>query len=219
MKFILYKICGSLRVAMLTCGCLAGLMLVFTGCESFLETQVPDSQLSTPLVFEDKSTATAALTEVYAKMRDNGMLSGSSNGLSYSMGLYADELDFYASTAEDGFLYHSNGLLAGSVTVKNMWSNAYSQIYGANAVIQGVEQSNSLLAADRDQLKGEALFIKALLHFYLTNLYGSVPYVNTTDYALNRVAAKKTTAEIYALVKRDLLEAAALLPENYLSAD
>ncbi|RRJ88052.1 RagB/SusD family nutrient uptake outer membrane protein [Flavobacterium macacae] len=212
-------ILNRLQAPLLCWLCLSALLFYGSGCDSFVEVEVPDSQLSTPLVFEDRSTATAALTEVYAKMRENGMLSGSSSGLSYSLGLYADELDFYASTGEDGFLYHSNGLLPASTTVKNTWNSAYSQIYGANAVIYGVEQSQSLLSADRNQLKGEALFIRALLHFYLTNLYGSVPYIATTDYISNRTAPKKSTSQIYEIAQQDLLEALALLPTEYIVSD
>ncbi|MFC6095693.1 RagB/SusD family nutrient uptake outer membrane protein [Flavobacterium qiangtangense] len=210
-KIILKRI----QATILCCLCLMMLLFYCSGCDSFVEVEVPDSQLSTPLVFEDKSTATAALAEVYAKMRDAGMLSGSKTGLSYGLGLYADELDYYATTSEDGFLYHSNGLLPDAATVKNMWNSTYNQIYGANAVIYGVEHSESLLTAERNQIKGEALFIRAILHFYLANTYGNVPYITTTDYNINRTAYKKSVSEIYQNAKQDLLEAVALLPAEY----
>jgi len=66
---------------------------------------------------------------------------------------------------------------------------------------------------------GEALFVRALIHFYLVNLYGDVPYITTTDYQLNRLATRVTTAEVYTRLIADLEQAVTLLPENYLSSD
>jgi hypothetical protein len=57
------------------------------------------------------------------------------------------------------------------------------------------------------------------MHFYLTNLYGAVPYVITTDYKVNTIAVRMPVAEVYDLVTADLNQAIGLLPENYLSAD
>lgn len=201
-------------------GLFALMMLMYcSGCDSFVEVDLPDSQLTSPVVFEDRNTATAALTEVYSKMRDNGMLSGTKPGLSYTLGLYADELDYYAPSGQDGFLYHSNGLLPTSSAMGSLWNTSYSQIYGANAVIYGVDNSLSLAQADRDQLKGEALFIRALLHFHLANLFGSIPYITSTDYVANSKVSKITVEQVYEKAKVDLENAIALLPEEYLSTD
>src|SRR4051812_21548233 len=62
------------------------------GCDRFTEANMPVSELNEPAVFEEKSTADAAMTDVYAKIRDLGMLTGRSTGSSKIFGLYADEL-------------------------------------------------------------------------------------------------------------------------------
>jgi len=195
------------------------ILMSFVRCDSFVEVEVPDSQLASPIVFEDRNTATAALTDVYSKMRDNGMMSGTKTGLSYTLGLYADELDYYSPSGQDGFLYHSNGLLPTSSAIAALWNSAYSQIYGANAVIYGVENSVSLQQSDRNQLKGEALFIRAMLHFHLANLFGSIPYIAGTDYSANSKALKISEAQVYERAKADLETASVLLSEQYAAAD
>jgi hypothetical protein len=51
-----------------------------------------------------------------------------------------------------------------------MWVNAYKQIYAVNNIIEGIEESQDYLdESTSNQIRGEAYFIRALLHFYLVN--------------------------------------------------
>ena len=193
--------------------------LLYVGCDSFVEVEMPAGHLASPQIFEEAGTADAAMTEVYAKMRDDGMLSGNPAGFSYTLGLYADELDFYAGSEQGGFGYYSNSLLAQSTGISSLWNASYRQIYGANAVIYGVTNSATLAQGDRDRLKGEALFVRALLHSMLSGAFGSVPYIATTDYQQNRSAVKLPAADVLLRAKLDLEEAAVLLPEEYMVPD
>ncbi|WP_264564686.1 RagB/SusD family nutrient uptake outer membrane protein [Flavobacterium sp. N3904] len=188
---------------------------LMTGCDGFTEVGLPASQLTAAAVFEDKATANAAMVEIYSKIRDNGLLTGSLSGLSSQLGLYADELALYGGEVN----FYNNALLPSGSEVAELWNSSYNQIYAANAVVEGVENSVSLTTADRDQLKGEALFVRALLHFYLMNSFGAIPYVRTTDYEQNSVVKRLPENEVYALLKVDLEEAIALLPEDYVSAE
>ena len=189
-------------------------VLLFSSCDDFVKIDLPDSQLTTPIVFEDKSTANAAITAIYSKLRDKSILSGNPNGLSHALGLYTDELDYYGATVFPTALY-TNNLTNNDSEIRNLWVNTYNQIYASNSIIQGLENSNSISLADRNSLKGEAYFIRALLHFYLTNLYGPIPYVSTTDYTINSKASKLSTETIYQFVKDDLEKAISLLPITY----
>ena len=193
--------------------------IIFNACDSFVDVDLPNSQLTANAVFEDRATANAAMTDVYSKIRDAGLLTGGSNGLSHLLGNYADELDFYGTPQNSAVAFNHNTLVASDATVKDLWNNSYNQIYAANAVIEGVAHSVSLATADRQQLTGEALFVRALLHFYLANVYGDVPYITTTDYEVNRVAVRLPVATVYANAKSDLEQAITLLPEDYLTPD
>lgn len=193
------------------------LMLLFSSCDNFVDVELPNSQLTAPTVFEDMATANAALTSIYSKMRDNGLLSGSPAGLSHQLGNYSDELDFYGSPQTSTDYFYTNSLSAAKSDMKDLWTNTYNQIYAANAVVYRAENSVLLSTANRNQLKGEALFVRALLHFYLVNLYGDVPYITTTDYTLNSTVSRMPVATVYSAVKADLIVALDLLPESYVS--
>jgi hypothetical protein len=196
-----------------------GLVITLLGCEDFVSVDRPDSQLDAGAVFEDKATATAAMTDIYSKVRDNGMLSGSASGLSVNLGHYADELDFYGTPQSGTVFFYNNSLIASSSDIREYWNSGYNQIYATNAVIEGVTASTILSETDKAPLEGEALFVRGLLHFYLTNLYGAVPYITTTDYTANKAAFKIPTAAVYTQVINDLVRAIALLPEEYTSPE
>lgn len=199
--------------------CLLMAVLSMYSCDNFVEVDIPNSQLTANGVFEEKSTADAAMTDIYSKIRDGGLLTGTSVGLSHVLGNYADELDYYGNPQNETAEFYNNSLIATSPNVKRLWNLSYSQIYAANAVIEGVENSVNLPADDRDQLKGEALFVRALIHFYLANLYGDIPYVTTTDYVQNQHVSRIPIADIYNSISADLEIATQLLPENYVAAD
>lgn len=189
--------------------------LVLQSCENFVEVDVPTNQLLTPAVFEEKATAHAAMTDIYAKIRDNGLLTGGPTGISVTLGLYTDELRYHGSPANTAVNYFNNTLLPTGLDIATYWNNSYNQIYASNSVIAGVRNAIRLSQVDREQLTGEALFVRALVHSYLTGVFGSIPYVTTTELSTNSDISKITTDEVYALAIADLEEALPLLPEQY----
>ncbi len=199
--------------------CLLMALILMYSCDDFVEVDIPNSQLTAKGVFEEKATANAAMTDIYSKIRDGGLLTGTSVGLSHVLGNYADELDYYGSSQNVITEFYKNSLIATNTNVKTLWNLSYNQIYAANAVMEGVESSVNLSAYDRAQLKGEALFVRALIHFYLANIFGDIPYIATTDFEQNRLAAKVPVSTLYVNIKADLEEAVQLVSENYLSAD
>ncbi|WP_241676580.1 RagB/SusD family nutrient uptake outer membrane protein [Flavobacterium pectinovorum] len=200
-------------------GLLVSCMILLGGCDNFVEVDLPSSQLTASAVFQDRATANAAMVSIYAKMRDEGILSGSVAGISNQMGNYADELVYYGDISGTTRNFYNNTLLASNSEVFNWWSSSYNQIYAANAIIEGVNASTALNTVDKNQLTGEALFVRSLLHFYLLNLYGDVPYITTTDYQQNKVAHRMPSAELYSHIISDLELAVSLLPEDYISSD
>lgn len=193
--------------------------IVLNSCDSFVAVDLPNSQLTTASVFEDKATASAALVDIYNKIRENGLLTGTSSGISNQLGNYTDELVCYGSSASAPFEFYNNTLVATNANVAAIWSTSYNQIYATNSVLEGVEKAQTLQMEDRNQLLGEALFTRSLLHFYLMNLFGEIPYITTTDYLQNSSAKRISQTESYNKLKLDLTQAIALLSENYISAE
>jgi tetratricopeptide (TPR) repeat protein len=194
-------------------------LLNLVGCDSFVDIETPNSQLTGTAVFEDRTTANAALIDIYSKLRDTGLLNGLTTGSAVGMGLYADELTYYGTTDDNISFIFNNTLLPTTSIVSQLWNESYQQIYCANAVIYGCQNSTGLSTVDKNQFIGEALFVRALVHFYLMNLYGDVPYIATTDYEVNRLATRMPTSEVYNSIIADLQQAIALLPEAYVAPE
>src|SRR5690606_10562047 len=55
------------------------------------------------------------------------------------------------------------------------------------------------------------LFIRAYLHFHLLQIFGSVPYITTTDFKINKEVNRIPEIEVYQILVQDLLEAKTLL--------
>src|SRR5690554_4575217 len=83
--------------------------LIFYACDDFTEVDLPQTQLTGTTVYQDEATATAALSDIYARIRENGVVSGNIAGLSMLMGLYTDDLTYFGSAASpmDSFYNHT----------------------------------------------------------------------------------------------------------------
>ncbi|MBP4137248.1 RagB/SusD family nutrient uptake outer membrane protein [Flavobacterium geliluteum] len=194
---------------------LAILSFFINSCDSFLEVDLPKSQLTTVTVFEDYATANAALTSIYAKIRDKGLLTGNNIGLSNQLGNYTDEIIPYGTPSNPSLTFYNNSLLAENPDVAQYWNDSYNQIYAANSLIEGIEASTKLSDQNKKQLKGEALFIRALVHFYLVNIFGDVPYITITDYKKNSKVSRMPSSEVYQNIIGDLQSAITLLQKDY----
>lgn len=190
-------------------------LILFNSCDNFVEVDLPKSQLTSNAVFEDAETANAAMAGLHTKLRMNGILAGSATGLSSMLGLYTDEFNYYQPNSVSNLF--NNSLTAGTPQVSDIWNQSYNQIYVANSIIEGIEKSTAITHDQKNQLMGEALFVRAILHFTLTGIYGNIPYAATTDYITNSKISKVPTGQIYQNALEDLKRAADLLPEKYIS--
>jgi hypothetical protein len=190
-------------------------VVALMGCEDYLEIDDPTAQISTGNVFENKSTATAAITTLYAKLRDEVLVTGSTAGVGVQMGLYADELAYYGSPTQPLNFFYEHQIMSSDATISGVWNRSYNLIHLANAAIDGLNASASLEENVRRQLLGEALFVRALVHFYLVNLFGDVPYVTSTDFEVNSTVARKNKLLVYSDIMMDLTQAKENLGEAY----
>lgn len=191
------------------------ILIMLNSCDSFTETDMPTAELNAGAVFEEINTANAAMTNVFGKIRDNGMLTGKQTGISLELGLYSDELTWYGNSANSLANFFTNTLIPTHSTLPTWWNNCYSQIYAANAVIEGVTVSKKLQQQDKDRLIGEAKFARAYIYFYVCQLWGDVPYVTGTDYKFNSTVTRLPLDDVYSKIIEDLKDASILLPQEY----
>ncbi|WP_233530656.1 RagB/SusD family nutrient uptake outer membrane protein [Gelidibacter salicanalis] len=189
--------------------------LSLLGCTKFIEVDLPVSQLTGPAVYQDQTTATAALSDIYARLRNNGVLTGNPDGTSMVLGLYTDELAYYGTGTSPLESFFTHGLLPSNTYASSLWSNSYGQVYAANALLEGLENSPEIPKSATHQLQGEALFIRAVLHFYLVNLYGDIPFITTTDYQGNAQVQRLPASEVMAHIIGDLEAADQKLTYGY----
>jgi len=196
---------GRLKIAMISLLILA--VMAFNSCKKFVTIDPPATILTEGAVFEDVGTATGAQLAIYKGMFDNAesMYAG------LRFGFLSDELQNYSNDAALRSLY------VNAVTPSNAlgWGHPYNYIYQANAVIEGLGSSKSVDAPVKNQLTGEALFVRAFWHFYLTGWYGDIPLVTSTDYKINSNAARAPQMNVYRQIISDLQDAKRLLNSNY----
>jgi hypothetical protein len=145
-------------------------------------------------------------------MRDQSMVSGR-NGLSTSMGIYSDELDYYLFDVDNTQLYQHSVLASNSI-LTSWWSSAYTIIYAANDIIKGVENSVSLTPDEKDEFLGQALFIRGYMHSLLVALYGDIPYITTTNYLENNKVSRTPVITVYQNIINDVEEAVGILKNS-----
>lgn len=196
------------------------LLLALVSCEKFLEVDEPENQISQEMVFRDKKLAYSALSDVYSNIRSNSLLNGGLAGVGTLTGCYTDELTSVSNQTIDFRTFYELGVQPNTVSVNNLWLNAYKQIYAVNSIIEGVLQSVAYLDEDTMlQILGEAYFIRGFLHFYLANLYGDIPYITMTDYQINQSVSREPVSQVYHKVEADLLQAEAMLSDAYPSTN
>lgn len=188
-------------------------------CDNFVEVDLPESLLTGAQVFEDPNTVRAALGNIYSKLRDEGILCGKGSGAGTAFGLYSDELINYDLNGSASDNIYNNAILASNPSVQDYWNASYHQIYCANAIIEGVDSSKGLVEKEKNIFKGEALFIRALVHFYLVNIFRKVPYITTTNTDINKSVSRNEVQYVYDLIIDDLIQSQELLSNEYTNTE
>lgn len=189
-------------------------VFLLLSCKDFVAVEPPDTAISAKMIFTNDATANSALTGIYAKMiGSGGGFASGTNSITFLCGLQADELVNNSATDVMQMEFFNNQVSATNGKLQTTWAEFYNYIYTANAVIEGLNASSAVTASLKNQLKGEALFIRAFCHFYLANLYGAVPVVSASDYRINARISRSSVNEVYAFVVKDLTSAKQLLME------
>jgi starch-binding outer membrane protein, SusD/RagB family len=194
-------------------------ILLTSACEQLVEVDFPTNQIGTTQVFEDLQTANSALEYLYSKVRDQSVISGGNNyGASVLLESYTDNIDYYGSNQNLIEIYQSQVQETNSF-ISSIWNTAYIQIYYANSIIHGAENSSALSLDDKKRIEGEALLIRSLIYYYLQQLFGEIPYTTSLDYEYNRTLQKTDKKTLLTLLENDLKEASWLMHDEYRNED
>ncbi|MBC9795373.1 RagB/SusD family nutrient uptake outer membrane protein [Sinomicrobium sp. FJxs] len=189
--------------------------LTTISCEDFVDINTPNFQIVSENVFANDETAIAAVTGIYNQLMKAQFSNGWQNSVTVLGGMSADIIEPIRSTHTTLGPFWQNEIStidspdAGANL--SLWSSAYNIIYLANSVLEGLSGSTGVTDSIKNQLMGQALFIRAFCYFYLTNLYKDAPLLLTTDYSNNALASRNSSEEIWEQIATDLDEAIVLL--------
>jgi len=194
--------------------------LSILACKKLIEVKAPITSINAENVYESDATAASVLTAVYAQISDlnNDLGNGSITSISLYAALSSDELWLYNKNDPRLLPFYKNDI-SDQTQDGNFWASIYPIIFISNSAIEGINNSTSLTPAIKQQLLGEAKFIRAFCYFYLTNLYGDVPLVLTLDYQANKALDRAPKEKVYQQIINDLIDAKKLLSANYLNSD
>lgn len=173
------------------------LLLSLIGCEDFIEPDMPTTQTSSAQVFDDVATADAAMQENYIRLRDRVLLTGNANGVGALMALYTDELQNWKLSSTDAQSFYTNTVFPQNGTLTQLWNESYSVVYNCNKIIEGIAISSEISENQKQRVTGEALFVRTMVHFFLLQLFGDIPYVTGTDYRINTRIDKTDRSALY----------------------
>jgi len=188
------------------------LLLGITSCDNALDVDLPSNQLSSESVYASEPTAEAAVNGIYQSMVADFFY----NRAHTVLGETADELVPRTGIAN---IYSSNEIPETDGTINANWGELYKTIYNANNVIEGLTKSTSINAVKSKQWIAEAKFLRAYSYFYLTNLWGNVPLVLTTDVDVSALLPQSSQETVYAQILLDLTDASKDLPSDYKNYD
>jgi starch-binding outer membrane protein, SusD/RagB family len=160
------------------------ILLVFTStsCEKFLEEQ-PKGIISPDTFFASASDGKSAIAGIYAVLKNNALYGQLGLDAYYQNG--ADEVEPSRAFGNLGNIcnYTVNEENAETIEqkmgVSSAWTDLYKVVLNANIIIQKVDGNAGISKVAQDDIIGEALFLRALAYYHLTNLWGNVPYYRT----------------------------------------
>ena len=193
-------------------------LLLASGCKKLVNVPEPINSLTTQETFNNEGNATSAVVAIYNDMTSGGGGTFAyANGLtSYACGLTSDELAFFDQSNQFVVQFQKDALQSSNYMVNSyFWVPAYFDLYTANADMEGLAASTTITNATRQHLTGEAQFLRAFIDFYLLNLFGHIPLVNSTAWANTGTLGQATTDQVYSQITSDLQAAQGLLPADY----
>lgn len=185
--------------------------ILLSSCENFLETEPLNAVSDLDPIF-DKGSSETALRGVYRQLSSSGYY-----GETYvTLGFFPSADIKNLTTGGAANLVNIN-FRTDEVLFNTAWSAIYNTINRANHVITKVPsvQDPTLTTNLKNQIIGEAKFIRALAYFDLARAWGGVQlFLEPTVSLQERPNIRRSTlAQTYAQVLADLQDAEALLPD------
>ncbi len=194
--------------------------VTFSSCK-FLELESPDGVLQEN-VFTSADGFRSARIGMYAALGNRDYYGGT---FQLVMDSHSDDgaNGGYSNTSYDEF-GTLKSVTPSNIIIEKMWLAMYSPINIANQILANIDnlKEEDFDTGEKNNLKGEALFARALGHFDAlrtwgehwdtTSIYG-IPVV-TRPQSFEKIVARSTVADTYKAIIDDLLQAKTLVTES-----
>ncbi len=189
--------------------------LSFTACQGILDKE-PIAILDAGSYFQTEADAVQALNAAYQPL----VFSNENNNYYWAFGVVtADE----AITGGDGSRPGITEMDALTYTPRTeefntFWKLQYTGITQCNLVLDNIDAID-IKETRRNQLRGEALFLRAYYYFLLVQVYGEVPLLIKVTPPDELKVPKTPKAAVLAQIEADAARAADLLPATVAASE
>jgi hypothetical protein len=196
-----------------------------TACSDDFLSEVPSDFVAPENFYRNQSDAISAVTSAYATFIDLPSPLGNADYLGRNTSMlieYPTEMvtSRLSATNERSLIgTHHTQFNSTHAYLASTWQAAYFGINRANTVIDRVPAID-MDATRRDQIVGEAKFLRAMHYYILAGLFGGVPLkLEPTTSIAGAVLPRASAKDTWAQIQKDLTEAAAVLPASWPAAD
>ena len=187
------------------------LLFIFSSCTNWLDVQL-DNKVDDSKLFSSAEGFKEALAGVYSNMSKRNLY-----GRTLTME-YVDVLAKYYNASNNTYQYWNEYNYEYSSTksvISGIWNNLYSNIAQLNCILMWTDKNAGVMDENtRNQIRGEALALRAFLHFDLYRLFSpdvkrspkadGIPY--NKEYGVS-LPPMYSVEEVVQLVINDLKEA------------
>ena len=180
-------------------------LLSISSCENFLDT-TPLDKLAPVNYFENESQINYALTSVYDVLGRGSMYAYT---FQTRFATEADEGFYYSTSRVNGPQFYD--LSSSDSEVLATWTTLYEGIARANLVLENIKKPQ-MDETRRNEIEGEALFLRAYYYFVLVTNWGDVPLILNRITSVENNSIPRTPAnDVYEQITQDMIKAESLV--------
>ncbi len=188
-------------------------VIALSGCNSFLN-QKPQDFVSSSTFYKNSNQIDEALNGAY-----NGFqtLYGTGTAFWAMAEERSDNTTFEYNVADRGSLQREQidyfMVTTDNNYIRDVWSSIYNTVEQCNTILDQVNNVK-MASSDKNQVIGQAEFIRALCYFNLVRLWGNVPLITKAITSPDQTSTIKqaTPSQVYDQIIKDAKDAASKLP-------
>jgi hypothetical protein len=187
------------------------LIAAAAGCNGILDVKSKNT-VPTATSITDSASARAAIAGMYHGLQS---LSTYGSDIPEVGDLSSDNAEFSGTSTSYGEI-DDNQISTFNTAVLSIWAQAYDNINRTNEILDKVGALPNIDTDTRNELMGEAYFVRALMYHDLVKFFGDVPIQlhSTTDPNAGSTITRAPVSAVYDRILSDLDSASALMSDS-----